>query len=55
MGAVFGGVIGHFFNGSVLPLTLGFACLSLAALVIVLGLERPHGLCRPGGRHGFGG
>ncbi len=55
MGAVFGGVIGHYFNGSVLPLTLGFACLSLAAFVIVLGLERPHGLCRPGGRHGCGG
>jgi len=48
------GVIGIISTAGVLPLTL--ACLlSLAAFVIVLGLERPRGLCRSGGRHGLGG
>jgi DHA1 family bicyclomycin/chloramphenicol resistance-like MFS transporter len=43
-GAVCGGVVGHLFNGTVLPLTLGFSCLSLAAFAAVLWVEGPKGL-----------
>jgi DHA1 family bicyclomycin/chloramphenicol resistance-like MFS transporter len=38
-GALCGGLIGHFFDGSVMPLALGFAGLSLAALAAVLAVE----------------
>ncbi len=46
-GAVFGGIVGRFFDGTVLPLALGFTCLSLAALATVLWVEGPKGLYRP--------
>jgi len=43
-GAVSGGLVGHLFDGSVLPLTLGFSCLSLAAFATVLWVEGTAGL-----------
>jgi DHA1 family bicyclomycin/chloramphenicol resistance-like MFS transporter len=46
-GAVLGGIVGHFFNGTVLPLALGFLCLSLAAFAAVLCVEGRKGLYRP--------
>jgi len=46
-GAVFGGIVGHLFNGTVLPLALGFSCLSLLAFAAVLWVEGPKGLYRP--------
>jgi MFS transporter, DHA1 family, multidrug resistance protein len=46
-GAVCGGIVGHLFDGSVLPLTLGFLCLSLVAFAAVLWVEGAAGLCRP--------
>jgi MFS transporter, DHA1 family, multidrug resistance protein len=46
-GAVFGGIIGRLFDGSVLPLALGFSCLSLAAFVVVLWVEGFEGVYRP--------
>jgi DHA1 family bicyclomycin/chloramphenicol resistance-like MFS transporter len=46
-GAVFGGIVGHFFDGSVLPLALGFLFLSLAAFATVLWVEGLQGLYRP--------
>jgi DHA1 family bicyclomycin/chloramphenicol resistance-like MFS transporter len=46
-GAVFGGIIGHFFDGSVLPLALGFLGLSLSAFAAVLGVEGLKGLYHP--------
>lgn len=46
-GAIFGGIVGHLFNGSVLPLMLGFSGLSLAAVAAVLWVEGPKGLYRP--------
>ena len=46
-GALSDGVVGHLFDGSVLPLTLGFLCLSLMALAAVLWVEGPWGLFRP--------
>jgi DHA1 family bicyclomycin/chloramphenicol resistance-like MFS transporter len=46
-GAVCGGIVGHLFNGTVLPLTLGFLCLSLLAFAAVLWIEGPAGLYRP--------
>jgi MFS transporter, DHA1 family, multidrug resistance protein len=47
-GAVSGGIVGRLFDGSVLPLALGFACLSLAAFASVLWVEGFKGLYRPG-------
>ncbi|CFX57615.1 Drug resistance transporter, Bcr/CflA subfamily [Candidatus Filomicrobium marinum] len=44
IGAVAGGLIGHAFDGSVLPLSLGFAGCSLIAFLIVLWAEGPAGL-----------
>ncbi len=38
-GALLGAVIGQSFNGTDVPLTLGFACCSIAALLIVLVAE----------------
>jgi DHA1 family bicyclomycin/chloramphenicol resistance-like MFS transporter len=46
-GALCGGSIGHFFDGSVLPLALGFAAMSVAALLVVLLVEGPRGMFRP--------
>jgi DHA1 family bicyclomycin/chloramphenicol resistance-like MFS transporter len=46
-GAVFGAIIGRLFDGSVVPLTLGFACLSLAAFAVVVWIEGLKGLYRP--------
>ena len=46
-GAVFGAIIGRLFDGSVVPLALGFACLSLAAFAVVLWVEGLEGLYRP--------
>ncbi len=46
-GAVFGGIVGHFFDGTVLPLALGFSCLSLSAFVAVVSVEGFKGLYRP--------
>ncbi len=50
VGAVCGGVIGRLFDGSIEPLTLGFACLSLAAFAAVLAVEGPRGLYQPAER-----
>ena len=49
-GAVCGGLVGHQFDGTVLPLTLGFTGLSLAALAVVLWVEGPTGLYHPSKR-----
>jgi DHA1 family bicyclomycin/chloramphenicol resistance-like MFS transporter len=46
-GALCGAMIGHFFDGTVLPLALGFAGMSLTALCIVLLVEGPSGMFRP--------
>jgi DHA1 family bicyclomycin/chloramphenicol resistance-like MFS transporter len=46
-GAIFGGIVGHFFDGSVLPLALGFLGLSLAAFAAVLSVEGLKGLYHP--------
>ncbi len=46
-GAVFGGIVGHFFDGSVLPLSIGFTCLSLATFATVIWVEGIKGLYRP--------
>jgi DHA1 family bicyclomycin/chloramphenicol resistance-like MFS transporter len=46
-GAVLGGIVGHFFNGTVLPLALGFLCLSLAAFATVVSVEGFKGLYQP--------
>jgi hypothetical protein len=39
--------VGHFFDGSVLPLALGFAAMSFSALAVVLFVEGPQGMFRP--------
>ncbi len=46
-GAVCGGIVGHLFDGTVLPLMLGFSALSLAAFAAVLWVEGPRGLYHP--------
>jgi DHA1 family bicyclomycin/chloramphenicol resistance-like MFS transporter len=46
-GAVFGGIVGHLFNGTVLPLALGFSCLSIMSFATVLRVEGLQGLYRP--------
>lgn len=48
LGALCGGVVGHMFNGTVLPLALGFLCLSAAAFAVVVWAEGPRGLFKPG-------
>jgi MFS transporter, DHA1 family, multidrug resistance protein len=47
VGALCGGLIGHLFDGSVLPLTLGFSALSLLTFAVVLCVEGRRGLFRP--------
>ncbi|WP_262298643.1 multidrug effflux MFS transporter [Microvirga sesbaniae] len=42
VGALFGFVIGRSFNGTVVPLSLGYLCLGAACLVAVLWTERGH-------------
>ncbi len=46
-GALSGGAVGYFFDGSVLPLALGFAAMSFLALAVVLLVEGPRGMFRP--------
>jgi DHA1 family bicyclomycin/chloramphenicol resistance-like MFS transporter len=47
-GALAGGIIGHLFNGTVLPLALGFLALSLLAFAVVVWIEGPRGVFHPG-------
>jgi MFS transporter, DHA1 family, multidrug resistance protein len=47
VGALAGGAVGHMFDGTVLPLALGFAGLSAVALAIVVWVEGRRGLFRP--------
>lgn len=47
LGALSGGLVGHLFDGTVLPLALGFFGLSLVSLAIVVGVEGPSRLYRP--------
>jgi MFS transporter, DHA1 family, multidrug resistance protein len=47
VGALAGGLVGHMFDTSVLPLALGFLGLSLAAFAVVVWVEGPKGLFRP--------
>lgn len=46
-GATCGGIIGHQFNGTVLPLTLGLLILSIASFCAVVWVEGFGGLFRP--------
>jgi DHA1 family bicyclomycin/chloramphenicol resistance-like MFS transporter len=46
-GAVCGGIVGHLFDGTVLPLALGFSCLSALSLATVLWVEGLQGIYRP--------
>lgn len=45
-GAIFGWMIGAYFDGSVKPLAMGFALLSIASLVTVLAVEGRRGMFR---------
>jgi len=45
-GALFGWIIGAYFDGTVIPLAAGFALLSIAALVTVLAVEGWRGMFR---------
>ena len=40
MSLVFGGMIGQAFDGTILPLNLGFALLGLASLGVMIWIER---------------
>ena len=46
IGAILGSTIARQFNGTVLPLALGYAVLSLAALLVVTAFEGRRGLFR---------
>jgi len=46
--ALAGGVIGHLFNGTVIPLALGFLVLGVLALLVVIWIEGWRGLFHPG-------
>ena len=48
VGALAGGIVGHLFDGTVLPLALGFLCLALLAFGIVAWVEGPQGLFHSG-------
>lgn len=48
VGALAGGAVGHLFDGTVLPLVLGFVALSLMAFAIVVWVEGPRGVFHPG-------
>ncbi len=43
-GVVFGTIIGRSFDGTPLPLAIGFALLGICAFLIVLWVEGPRGL-----------
>lgn len=45
-GAIFGWIIGAYFDGSVKPLAMGFALLSISSLVTVLAVEGRRGMFR---------
>jgi MFS transporter, DHA1 family, multidrug resistance protein len=47
-GALAGGIVGHMFDGSVLPLALSFLGLSAAAFAVVVWVEGPRGVFHPG-------
>jgi DHA1 family bicyclomycin/chloramphenicol resistance-like MFS transporter len=47
IGALAGGFVGHMFDGTVLPLTVGFFALSSMCLAVVLWVEGPRGLFNP--------
>jgi DHA1 family bicyclomycin/chloramphenicol resistance-like MFS transporter len=44
IGALAAAFVGHMFDGSVLPLALGFLCLSAAAFAVVVWVEGPRGV-----------
>jgi len=46
--AVAGGIVGHMFDDTVLPLALGFVVLSALAFAVVLWIEGTSGICRQG-------
>ena len=48
IGALAGGVVGHLFDGTVLPLALGFFGLSCLCFALVIWIEGPRGIFRPG-------
>jgi DHA1 family bicyclomycin/chloramphenicol resistance-like MFS transporter len=50
LGALAGGLIGHLFDGSVLPLAAGFLCLGVLAFLVVIWVEGARGLFHSG-RH----
>jgi MFS transporter, DHA1 family, multidrug resistance protein len=48
LGALAAGFVGHMFDGSVMPLALGFLGLSVAAFAVVVWVEGARGVFRPG-------
>ncbi|MDP1909751.1 MAG: multidrug effflux MFS transporter [Hyphomicrobium sp.] len=48
IGALAAAFVGHMFDGSVLPLALGFLCLSAAAFAVVVWVEGPRGVFHAG-------
>ena len=48
LGALAGGIVGHLFNGTVVPLAVGFLCLGVLAFLVVLWAEGPRGLFHSG-------
>lgn len=48
VGAVAGGLIGHLFDGTVLPIALGYLCLGVLAFAVVVWVEGPRGLFHSG-------
>ncbi|HEY8246559.1 MAG TPA: multidrug effflux MFS transporter [Hyphomicrobium sp.] len=47
IGALAGGMVGHLFDGTVLPLALGFFGLSSLCFALVVWIEGPHGVFHP--------
>lgn len=48
LGAIAGGIVGHLFDGTVLPLALGLLALSVLALLVVIWIEGASGLFHSG-------
>ncbi len=48
VGALAGGLVGHLFDGSVLPLALGYLVLGVLALAVVAWVEGPRGMFHSG-------
>ncbi|MFA5900959.1 MAG: multidrug effflux MFS transporter [Hyphomicrobium sp.] len=48
VGALTGGLIGHMFDSTVLPLALGYLGLGISAFLVVVWVEGPRGLFCPG-------